>query len=63
METPSVIRLRTAVMGWTRYGFGKVAEQERPLAEVLARLLQVPDHWEAFASGHRSVTTAAIHSA
>ena len=32
--------------GWTRHGFGKVAENETSLASVLAGFLTVPDHWE-----------------
>jgi hypothetical protein len=35
--------------GWTRYGWGSVAQQETSLAEVLEAMLQVPDHWRAFA--------------
>jgi hypothetical protein len=35
--------------GWTRHGWGSVAKQETSLAEVLEAMLQVPDHWRAFA--------------
>ena len=34
--------------GWTRRGFGKVPEKERPLREVLASLFTVSDHWVTF---------------
>lgn len=36
--------------GWTRRGFGKVAEKETSLASALARFLKIPDHWEKAAS-------------
>ena len=35
--------------GWTRFGAGRVREKETSLAEVLARMLQVPDAWTGFA--------------
>lgn len=38
--------------GWTRYGWGSVAEKEVSLASVLEGMLQAPDHWTAFAAGH-----------
>lgn len=41
--------------GWTRYGYGKVAEQETSLAAVLETMLQAPDHWRAFATRYLDV--------
>jgi hypothetical protein len=35
--------------GWTRRGYGQVAEKETPLAVPLARLLTTPDMWRTFA--------------
>jgi hypothetical protein len=45
---PQLIRWESAY-GWTRYGTGSVAEKERSLAQVLAGMLTVPDHWSTFA--------------
>jgi hypothetical protein len=45
---PQLIRWESPY-GWTRYGMGRVAEQETSLAEVLEGLLRAPDHWSAFA--------------
>jgi len=36
--------------GWTRRGFGRVAEKETSLANALAGFLTIPDHWETAAS-------------
>lgn len=36
--------------GWTRYGQGTVAEAETSLAEVLAGMLEAPDHWNMLAA-------------
>lgn len=41
--------------GWTRYGWGSVAQKETSLAEVLEAMLQVPDHWRAFAARYLEV--------
>lgn len=38
--------------GWTRSGYGQVAEKETSLAEVLARLLTTPDMWRSFAESY-----------
>jgi hypothetical protein len=39
--------------GWSEgLGAGKVREQERPLAEVLARMLETPDMWRGFADAY-----------
>ncbi|MBO0802096.1 MAG: hypothetical protein J2P25_03345 [Nocardiopsaceae bacterium] len=38
--------------GWTRCGYGQVAEKETSLAEVLARLLTTPDMWRSFAESY-----------
>lgn len=35
--------------GWTRTGYGKTAEKETTLADVLARMLRVADAWATFA--------------
>ncbi len=40
--------------GWTRMGEGRVAERERPLAEVLEGLLRTPDEWSALARAYVS---------
>ncbi|WP_347354964.1 hypothetical protein [Intrasporangium sp.] len=38
--------------GWTRYGYGWVAERERPLAEVVTQLLPTTDAWGQFADAY-----------
>ena len=38
--------------GWTRRGYGQVAEKETPLAVPLARLLKTPDMWRTFAESY-----------
>ena len=38
--------------GWTRQGYGQVAEKETPLAVPLARLLTTPDMWRTFAESY-----------
>jgi hypothetical protein len=38
--------------GWTRQGYGQVAEKETPLAVPLARLLTTPDRWRTFAESY-----------
>ena len=39
--------------GWTRIGFGSVADKESTLTTVLVeRFLQIPDHWEAFIAAY-----------
>ncbi len=35
--------------GWTRHGYGWVAERERTLGEVAAGMLTIPDAWAQFA--------------
>lgn len=35
--------------GWTRSGWGSIAEEEVSLASVLARMLGAPDMWVTFA--------------
>ena len=37
-----------APYGWTRRGFGRTAEKERSLTDVLAGMLTVPDTWVTF---------------
>jgi hypothetical protein len=38
--------------GWSRSGWGKLADKETSLASVLARTLRAPDAWTAFADCH-----------
>jgi hypothetical protein len=38
--------------GWTRRGYGQVAETETPLAVPLARLLTAPDMWRTFTESY-----------
>ena len=38
--------------GWTRRGYGQVAEKETALAVPLARLLATPDMWRTFAESY-----------
>lgn len=38
--------------GWTRRGFGRTADKERPLADVAAGMLPVLDTWLAFAASY-----------
>ncbi len=38
--------------GWTRRGYGQVAEKETPLAVPLAGLLTTPDMWRTFAESY-----------
>jgi hypothetical protein len=38
--------------GWTRRGYGQVAEKETPLAVPLARLLATPDMWRTFSESY-----------
>jgi hypothetical protein len=38
--------------GWTRRGYGQVAERETPLAVPLARLLATPDMWRTFTESY-----------
>jgi hypothetical protein len=38
--------------GWTRRGYGQVAEKETPLAVPLAWLLTTPDMWRTFAESY-----------
>jgi hypothetical protein len=51
---PQLLRWETG-HGWTRYGWGSVAQQETSLAEVLETMLQVPDHWRAFTARYLEV--------
>lgn len=45
--------------GWTRHGYGQVAERETPLAVPLARLLTTPDMWRTFAESYLDALEAA----
>ena len=48
---PQLIRWESRY-GWTRTGSGRVSEQETPLADVLARMLRLPDTWVGFADAY-----------
>ena len=48
--------------GWTRSGYGPVAEQETALAVPLARLLATPDMWRTFAGSYLEALEAAGHA-
>ena len=45
--------------GWTRRGYGQVAEKETPLAVPLAGLLSTPDMWRKFAESYLAALDAA----
>jgi hypothetical protein len=45
--------------GWTRRGYGQVADKETPLAVPLARLLTAPDMWRTFAESYLQALEAA----
>jgi hypothetical protein len=45
--------------GWTRGGYGQVAEKETALAVPLARLLTTPDMWRTFAESYLDALDAA----
>ena len=45
--------------GWTRRGYGQVAEKETPLSVLLARLLTTPDMWRTFAEAYLAALDAA----
>jgi hypothetical protein len=59
---PQLLRWETG-HGWTRYGWGSVAQQETSLAEVLETMLQVPDHWRAFTARYLEVLDEAADRA
>ena len=46
--------------GWTRRGYGQVAEKETPLAVSLARLLATPDMWRTFAESYLEAASSAM---
>ncbi len=48
-----------AAYGWTRRGYGEVAEKETALAVPLARLLTTPDMWRTFAESYLEALKAA----
>jgi hypothetical protein len=48
-----------AEYGWTRRGYGQVAEKETALAVPLARLLTTPDMWRTFAESYLAALEAA----
>jgi hypothetical protein len=45
--------------GWTRRGYGQVAERETALGVLLARLLATPDMWRTFAGSYLEALDAA----
>jgi hypothetical protein len=49
--------------GWTRRGYGQVAERETELAVPLARLLTTPDMWRTFAESYLEALNAARRTA
>jgi hypothetical protein len=49
--------------GWTRRGYGQVAERETELAVPLARLLTTPDMWRTFAGSYLEALDAAGRAA
>ena len=56
---PQLLRWE-APFGWTRFGFGSVAEKESTLTTVLRRMLSIPDHWETFAAAYLAALDDAI---
>ena len=46
---PQLVRWESRY-GWSRSGWGKLAEKETSLASVLTRMLRVPDMWAGFAA-------------
>ena len=48
--------------GWTRSGFGRVAQSERPLAAVLEPLLTTRDRWVTFADRYLEALEGALSS-
>lgn len=55
---PQLIRWESP-HGWTRYGFGSVAEKEDTLATVMSGLLVIPDHWVTFTECYLAALDAA----
>jgi hypothetical protein len=45
--------------GWTRRGYGQLAEKETPLAVPLARLVATPDMWRTFTESYLKAVEAA----
>lgn len=54
---PQLIRWEAA-HGWTRVGEGSVAQKETTLAQVVAGMLAVPDHWIGFATEYLNALDA-----
>jgi hypothetical protein len=48
--------------GWSRSGWGKLAEKETSLASVLARTLRAPDAWTAFADCYLDALDQIAHT-
>jgi hypothetical protein len=48
--------------GWTRRGYGQVAEKETALAVPLSRLLATPDMWRTFTESYLEALDAAGHA-
>lgn len=55
---PQLLRWE-APFGWTRCGYGSIADKETTLTTLLDRLLQLPDHWEGFAEQYLDALDAA----
>jgi hypothetical protein len=60
-RVPEQLIRREADYGWTRHGYGQVAEKETPLAVPLAQLLTTPDMWRTFAESYLDALDAAGH--
>jgi hypothetical protein len=52
-----------AAHGWTRRGYGQVAEKETALGIPLARILTTPDMWRTFAESYLAALDAAGRTA
>jgi len=59
---PQLLRWETG-HGWTRYGWGSVADKETSLANVVEGMLHAPDHWRAFATRYLDVLDQAADRA
>ncbi|HEY2578869.1 MAG TPA: hypothetical protein VGI74_21395 [Streptosporangiaceae bacterium] len=58
---PQLIRWESR-FGWTRSGWGQLSEKETPLADVLTRMLTIPDMWSGFAERYLSALDEAGRS-
>ena len=58
-RAPEQLTRWEAGYGWTRRGYGQVAQEETPLAVPLAQLLTTPDMWRTFAESYLGALEAA----